>query len=303
MIAVISHDAGGAENLSSYIRQQAIDCYFVLAGPAQKIFERKLGSVKIGQLDEAIKNSDWILCGTGWQTDLEFNAIKLARSLGKRSVAFLDHWVNYKERFTRDEETCLPDEIWVGDVYAETLAKKIFPTILVKLVPNPYFLDIKNELSQLETRQSFPGGKASILYVCEPVSEHAKLRYGDPEYWGYTEESALRYFLTNINSLDIPLDRIIIRRHPSEVAGKYLWAQREFDLPIIQSDSGPLLNEVSESDIVVGCGSMAMVVGLLAGKEVISCIPPGGKPCVLPYQEIIRFEEILGNKTTLKGRR
>lgn len=31
-LAVISHDAGGAEILSSYVKQQDIDCFYVLGG-------------------------------------------------------------------------------------------------------------------------------------------------------------------------------------------------------------------------------------------------------------------------------
>jgi hypothetical protein len=34
---------------------------------------------------------------------------------------------------------------------------------------------------------------------------------------------------------------------------------------------------------------MALVTALLAGRRVLSCIPPGGRPCVLPFAEIERF--------------
>ena len=38
--AIVAHDAGGAEVLSSYVRQQGLDCLFSLRGPALAIFER-----------------------------------------------------------------------------------------------------------------------------------------------------------------------------------------------------------------------------------------------------------------------
>ncbi len=88
MLAVISHDAGGAEVLSSYVREQKLDCHFVLDGPAGKVFERKLGAIKTSSLEEALRNSTSILCGASWQSDLELKASKLARSLGKRCVVF-----------------------------------------------------------------------------------------------------------------------------------------------------------------------------------------------------------------------
>ena len=104
MICVVSHDAGGAEILSSYVRQQDLDCVYSLAGPAQKIFERKLGEVVSLPLVEALQQCEWLLCGTSWQSDLEWHAIALAKKMGKRTVAFLDHWVNYQERLIRSGE-------------------------------------------------------------------------------------------------------------------------------------------------------------------------------------------------------
>ncbi|MGB1984427.1 MAG: hypothetical protein ACPHOH_03080, partial [Porticoccaceae bacterium] len=48
----------------------------------------------------------------------------------------------------------------------------------------------------------------------------------------------------------------------------------------------------------VGCESMAMVVGLLAKKRVISAIPPGGRPCQLPQPAIENLQQLVENKIT-----
>jgi hypothetical protein len=293
MLAVISHDAGGAEILSSYVCQQGLNCLFVLEGPARKIFERKLGAIEICDLEEAIRQSTSILCGTSWQSDIEFTALRLARSLGKRSVAFLDHWVNYRERFIRSDETFLPDEIWVGDAMAETMAKNVFPATTIRLVENPYVHDIRQYLAAVQAQCLPISDRISALYVCEPVREHALLRFGDERHWGYVEEEALRYFLANVTALGRPIERILIRPHPSEPIDKYRWAQHEFDLPIEAGGARALLEEIAGSDVVVGCQSMAMVVGLIAGKRVISCIPPEGTPCALPHIEIERLQDLL----------
>ncbi len=293
MLAVVCHDAGGAEILSSYVRQQGLHCLYVLEGPALNIFKRKLGSIATLPLKEAIQRSTSILCGTSWQSDLEFNAIKTARLLGRSSIVFLDHWINYYERFMRSGEICLPDEIWVGDSVAESIAKKIFPVPVIRLVENPYMRDIRNELVEIPTRPLSNPAKLSVLYVCEPIREHALQNFGDEYHWGYVEDDALRYFLTNVSALGKPIKYILIRPHPSEPADKYLWAQQEFDLPITQGGERSLLEEVVECDVVVGCQSMAMVVGLIAGKQIISCIPPQGKPCALPHHEIVSLQALI----------
>jgi hypothetical protein len=116
--------------------------------------------------------------------------------------------------------------------------------------------------------------------------------YGNERHWGYTEEDALRYFLTNLDTLGAPVGRIVIRPHPSETTDKYDWASEEYNLPITRGGAQSLFEEVAASDVVVGCESMAMVVGLLAGRRVVSCIPSGGKPCALPQPEIESIQEL-----------
>ena len=296
---VVSHDAGGAEILSSYVRRHNLDCLYVLEGPALKIFERKLGPIKVIAVEDAICQSTSIICGTSWQSDIEFNAIKLAREMGKRSVTFLDHWVNYRERFSRSGLTVLPDEIWVGDIMAEAMVKEIFPITPVVLLGNPYFQDVRKELCTYQMNRSSHLDFITILYVCEPVSTHALLSHGDARFWGYVEEEALRYFLSNISVFGKPIERILIRPHPSEPIGKYNWIQHEFKLPIQFGGTRPLLEEIAGSDVVVGCESMAMVVALLANKKVISCIPPGGRSCVLPHSKIAYLQNILENKRSI----
>lgn len=194
----------------------------------------------------------------------------------------------------------LPDEIWVGDVLAQNMARSLFPTHVIRLVENPYFGDLKRELAELSRPQEFDPHSVRILYVCEPVREHALREYGNERHWGYTEEEALRYFLANLDALGARVGYIVIRPHPSEAPGKYDWAREEFDLPIAGGGAQTLFEEVAACDVVVGCESMAMVVGLLAGRRVISCIPPGGKPCALPQPEIESIADLLKVKHSPK---
>jgi len=285
-VAIVAHDAGGAEVISSYVVQQSLNCNFCLDGPALKIFKRKLGSINLMPLDVVIQQSDWMLCGTSWQSELEWEAIKLCKDSDKKAIAFLDHWSNYRERFIRGGEVYLPIEIWVGDVQAKLLAEEVLPEVIIRQVENPYFNDIKRELAAIAVNNRKNKNEFNILFVSEPVRDNGLRAFGNERHRGYTEVEALHYFLSNLNIFGLPIGCIVIRPHPSEPLNKYDWVKQKYQLPIINGGKRTLLQEIAESDVVVGFQSMAMVVGLLAGKRVISCIPPGGKKCGLPQLEI-----------------
>lgn len=296
MLVVVAHDAGGAEVLSSYIKQQALDCLYVLEGPARAIFERKLGHISHVSLTDAMSQASSVLCGTSWQSDLEFNAIQVALSKGKPVIAFLDHWTNYQERFVRNHKICLPNAIWVGDSMAYEIAKKVFPTLPITMVDNPYFIEMKSELTALPKRKLSVDSPQSILYVCEPIREHALKQHGDENYWGYTEEDAVRYFLSNLEALECSIEQVTLRPHPSETLEKYQWVLDTFDLPIKLGGCATLLEEITQNDIVVGCESMAMVIALFAEKRVISTIPPKGASCVLPHVEVMHLHKLIQSR-------
>ena len=150
IVAIVSHDAGGAEILSSWVRRNPRDYIAVLEGPAKEIFHGKLGNMVETDLLNAITCSDWVLTGTSWQNDLECRAIALARKQKKKVISFLDHWVNYRERLTRNDVHYFPDEIWVGDRHADRIANDKLPEVSrIKVFENPYFADLKEVFTKL----------------------------------------------------------------------------------------------------------------------------------------------------------
>jgi len=286
MICIISHDAGGAEILSSLVRRSDEKFIFVLEGPAVAIFKRKVENLEIVPFDVGISSSDLVYCGTSWQSDLERLAMRACRKAGKRCVAFLDHWVNYEKRFFSNGFTELPDQIRVGDEFAYAMARDLFPETQIELEPNPYFLDIQAEVEAI--RESHVGEKSvtTFLYVTEPTSEHAMKQFGDPRYWGYDEFEALERFLGSAPALFPGPLMLILRPHPAEELTKFDNILRSSHIKTVVNRHDSLLDSVVKSDVVVGCDTMAMVVGVLAGKRVICSIPKGGKRCSLPYPEI-----------------
>ena len=287
---VVAHDAGGAEVISAWIRREAASapCDFLLEGPAVAIFERKLSLQTRVEREAAFADIGGgayglVLTGSSWATDLERSAVRAARGAGIRSVTYLDHWVRYPERFEIGGEHVLPDELWAGDRHAVALAREHLPDAHVRLVPNVYWDDVRAAIEA----QPAPRGGERTLYVTEPTSRVAEASTGDPRGFGYDEREALRGYL----DLADPAVPLRLRPHPAEEPGKYddLLADRAADRPAEVSNGHTLEQDIAWATRVVGCDSMAMAIAVVAGRDVVCAIPPGGRPPSLPFPEIRRL--------------
>jgi hypothetical protein len=198
--------------------------------------------------------------------------------------------VNYKARFVRGGVERWPDQVWVADPLAEDIARRELAGVAIRLAGNPYFDELREQLDAV--RAAGTTAKPSVLYICEPVREHAARRYGNERYLGYTEEEALEFFFRSRDRLGLGDRPVVLRPHPAEPPGKYDWAVRQYAPWLAIGGRVSILEEVVDADAVVGCESMAMVIGLLAGKRVISSIPPGGRACSLPHPEIEKLSEM-----------
>ena len=63
-VAVVCHDSGGAEVLSSWVKGYARDFLLVVDGPAKTIFQSKIGLSRETTLGVAVNCCDWILTGS-----------------------------------------------------------------------------------------------------------------------------------------------------------------------------------------------------------------------------------------------
>jgi len=289
---VVAHDAGGAEILASYVVQNKLVCRFVLEGPAIVVFQRKLGAVALCSLAQGLLDATWCLCGTSWQSDIEWQAIQSAKAKKIRVVSFIDHWINYPERFIRAEVQHLPDEIWVGDAYAERIAKEHFSSTPINVVDNPYLVDIKQEVNALSsTLLVKKGNEQNVLFVSENISGHALLKYDDINYFGYTEFDAIELFLKNLDQVGDNIKTLVIRPHPSDKLGKYALFLKRYPELVKISDEPSLLLDIIHADVVAGCESMALVVALVAKRKVFTCLP-GNRGCRLPHEEIVRIQNM-----------
>lgn len=288
---MIAHDAGGAELVAAWARRHHVaDSCCVAEGPAQRVFASTVARM-LDRTEALARLVEFrsVLTGSSWGSDVEKLFIERAVLLGIRCVTYLDHWTDYRERFTSAGHLLLPSEIWVADEYADAIARASFPGHPVRMAGNCYLDEVAAQVKARSVPQHARAGKKRTLFVSEPLSEAASRNHGDRNYFGYTELQALGAFLEYARShWARDVEEIRIRRHPSEQPGKFAsFVDARSPLPVTECGEAPLVEDCAWADWIVGCQSMAMVVGLLAGKQVFSAIPPDGRPSAIPHAGIV----------------
>jgi hypothetical protein len=280
-IAVVAHDAGAANIILAWVARygEGYDLRPAMAGPAAALWAQRFGDPAPDvSLEAVLGGAASLLSGTGWASDVEHRARLLAADAGIRSVAVLDHWVNYSMRFERDGQRQVPDELWVTDHDAAVRARADFPEVRVTEKPNLYLAE------QVDAAGPVPEG-GHILFVAEPAR-------GD---WGRKrpgEFQALDYFEAHRELLGIASNLpLILRPHPSDPDGKYdRWLATH---PEASLDMSPdLAKALRNSRWVAGMNSFGMVIALQAGRKVVSCLPPWAPDCLLPHDGIIHLKDV-----------
>jgi hypothetical protein len=276
-LAVVCHDAGACNLILPWLGPEpGPGVRAFMQGPALKLWQQRFGEQGlVANLDVALCDAELVLSGTGWASALEHDARALASSRQQRSAAVIDHWVNYAERFERDGQVLWPDEFWLTDTDAVTIASRHFPVQRLRCHANGYLAEQLRGIAPLASQQA-------VLYVMEPMRTD----------WGRGvagEWQALDGFMSQRVAAGIPPGAPIrLRPHPSDDTGKYgQWLARHPQ--VVLDDSPTLAGAISRARWVVGCESMALVVALAAGRDVISSLPIWAPPCRLPHAGIRRL--------------
>jgi hypothetical protein len=289
-LAVVSNDAGATNLIIGWLRERKdILVRTCLQGAAVELWSQAFPQWCCNMsISESLDGTRVLLSGTSWMSNLEHDARRIARILGIPSIGVIDHWVNYTERFIRNEEQILPDEIWVADEYALLEAKKYFSGIPIVQLPNKYLEGMVSEINVYSKLTDHNSYSPNVLYVLEPV----RLKWGADERSG--EFQALDYFMERLAALGLSYKTAIrLRPHPSDKPGKYdVWLNDHFMYNLTIDTQSSLVELIAWSDWVVGCETFAMVVALQANRRVISTIPPWAPSCRLPQKEIIHLRSL-----------
>lgn len=286
--AIVANDAGSANHIVSWLKSGEIDynqSLFFMSGPAEIIMSDSFPGFINNDLSFLAKvDYSMLISGTGWSTNFEYESRRISKGKGVKTIAVIDHWVNYEGRFICDSYELLPDEIWVTDKYSEKLARKKFPECSVVIKNNAY-LDC--EVEKIHTRIELGIREPCVTYVMEPI----RIPWNDEADAG--EFQAFNYFYNNLDVLGINMEtNIFIKPHPSDEKGKYTHLIK-FMKNVFVDDESSLSMLIANSSMVVGCHTYAMVIALHAGCRVICSIPKGVNTFNLPYLEIEKINELV----------
>ena len=292
-VGVVSHDAGGAEIVSRLLKRMDADYFYSVQGPAISVFLRNVGGFQNIELDRLVRESDFLLCGTSWQSTHENEAISLAQNSGKRIISVLDHYSCYRERFIKNGFNIIPNELWVTDERSRELAQEVAPRSSITIIGNPYLDEMELNFDKMN-KPKLSKEVFEILYLSEPYAQQAASQYGDQDYWKFNEYTAFDFLLLNIRKITSKSRiSISIRHHPAEKPDKYQHLVGEHqNIAIKLSATDDLLTDMAASHAVIGVDTQAMLLALRIGKPVYSALPPFTIEPTLPKAGIIYIREL-----------
>lgn len=277
----MAHDAGATNLILAWLKAWGGPVRAYMQGPAAKLWATSFPNVPIcSSLKDALDGASSLVSGTGWASSLEHEARIYADKYGVRSVAVLDHWVNYTQRFERNGQVQWPDELWVADDWARRIALQLFPNVIVRQFENLY---VKTQVAQVRP----PLGQGTVLYLLEPLRQN----------WGSRVEGefqALDFALEHMDLVCPNAEIILLRPHPSETPAKYAdYLARDHR---IRFDSSVEMSQaLSLANVVMGVESFGLTLALAAGRTVYSSLPPWAPALRLPHTGIQQIRHLFSS--------
>jgi len=294
-VLIVSYDAGGAEIISSWVRNNPANEYtYLLDGPAIKIFSKKVSIIKktvIEDLEATIQNFDIVMVGTSQSNSLEKIAITKSIKNSVKCIAYLDYWHGFKERFMINDHLVIPDEVWTADKYAFEIARRELPEANVILKNNPYINDILEEKNRILSSKDKIGRTKTfnILYLCQPYNQWYIDDSGEQKK--LTDIKGIEYFLNILSDCELKDVEVKLRPHPLDDVNKYSMIIHTYSnvMNISLSSNDKLIDDLIWANSAVGMHCQALAVAVAIGIKTYYSIPKGAQNCALPHKEIQNF--------------
>ena len=224
-----------------------------------------------------------VFCGTSHPDSsqrFELHALAAAAAAGIRSIAFVDHWTNFRLRFqAQSGGLVLPDELWVLDAHAVALAVADgLPRERLRVTGSPSLAFLarlwrpSRSLAALRSAALPQGAGPILLYAPDPLS----LRQAAA---GFDEVSAARDLAAAVRQAR-PEATVLLRFHPLQPAAAKPEIARSFAAQGVRAVSSPPDLAPAElcliADVVIGFHSNLLLEAQVLGRPVVRYLPGPG---------------------------
>ncbi|MFC1631082.1 hypothetical protein ACFL2I_00845 [Candidatus Omnitrophota bacterium] len=230
-----------------------------------------------------------VLTGTSVGANIEREVLFAAKSRGIPTLAVLDHWTNYSQRFedhhSGEQFKYLPDQLAVMDQLAKAAAEEAgIPGRQIIVTGQPYLDDIVASGARIEAEQVRQGlgvekDELMIVFASEPQTKDYGADQNNPDFLGYTELDALALLITALEEISGQISRelvLVVKLHPRETPDLLEPLLKQTKLKTI------LIKEISSRDLMVaaevvtGMLSMFLIEAAYLGNIPLS-IQPGAR--------------------------
>lgn len=271
----VARDPGAAAALAPLIRSGPVSV--VAVGAADAHFERLgvrcewVDDSDARQIDAALDHArpEVVVTGTSLRVARDAAWWRATRHRGLRSVALIDHWTRFVERFTESAPfDRLPDVIAVMDdsVRSDLIALGC-PTEQIAVTGQPALddlLDGRMEDSMIaRSRWGATRGERVLLFVSEPLEKD--MGPSAP----FSEADVLAIVLRASGGL---VDRVVVRPHPREVLDTIAALVSTSPRAMLDTATPPS-TAIAGADVVIGMGSIMLLEAAIAGLPVLSVQP------------------------------
>jgi hypothetical protein len=251
-----------------------------------------------------------LLLGTAWGPSLDKALLRAAQGLKIPSLAVLDMWSNYRERFLAPAsgEQLLPTKIAVmdklafdqaveaglpsstlaitGQPYLETLAKRIKSQELAaqaSLLRQEWLATAKRVQGAGDHPPNPEPRTRLVLFASEAIARD--FGPGSSYYRGYTEVDALEGLVEALQEVECRTSlamRLVVKLHPEQSPESFHLGPLAKRRGLILVSNQPPWPCILAADVVVGMTSMLLLESAIAGRPTLSFQPGVGHPPMIP---------------------
>ena len=251
-VLVAAHDLGGANQLIFSVLGGPNG--YSLTGPAAKVGEALgLQNLPDSQIFP-LTNFQKVIVSSNLNQEKSDQLLQMAIDLGVPTVGYLDHWVDYKSRWT-----VTPNKIVVTDIYALFNAFINFG-FRVRINKNYYLKHIRHQYQSI-IRENL---EVSALFIIQPI---------EIDYIHIAEKTKCVCKHVEIFLEKHHVGRIVLRDHvetnSSECLKKLSINYKKVDF-LLSDWMAPLETDIYNADFVIGLDTYAMYIARKLGKRVMS---------------------------------